>query len=280
MPLEIKQTEEGSFEIVKGDKTLNLTDVESIIENADKTAAKAEKVANIFKTAEAYGLEPEEFLEQSVMGLSTISKMINDGIIDANGNVVKKDPNKKETKENPDLDSLFNLNKKEDETPKLGAGEKAILEALTKINGRIDNVEKSVEESESIQTNMIRNNYKREIVKEYPNLSDDDVDKIFATAMGLKNMGKKVDLMEIAKEKSEEVGANKAAVEKAFAEKHGLDYEELIKKADPNSLEQQEAKGGMPVILAGKKVSFLKRGDGFVSPGKATQEFLRNRNKG
>ncbi len=251
--------------IMVGEKEYSADDVGNLIANVSTLTQKGESVQGIMDMCARYEMDPGEFLEQSTGALSAISNLINEGVIDAQGQVIEKGaPKKKDTDDGLDLDTG---------KPKIKSAPKAdeaVLKALEGITQSVEGYGKKIDKLEGIQTSMIHDQYRERIQKKYPNLSDKDADQVLALAM---NDSRK-DLWKHAEEASTARVAATEAIERKYAEDHDLDYDKL-KAADENKLKEQEAKGGGAPTLKGKKIKFNATGPDEITPFEASTAFLR-----
>ena len=147
----------------------------------------------------------------------------------------------------------------------MSKAEKSILEAMEKISGRLKGVE-------DVQSGMLQQSYEDKLRGKFPSLSSDDIDKVLALAMKDRSKDIWQHGEDVAKGKSSMI----EEATKKWAEDHGLDYDEVVKKRkqNENDLKDLEASGGGAALLAkGKKISF-RPGDDVVTPRQLTQEFF------
>jgi hypothetical protein len=255
----------GSETIKVGEKEYGVADVENLIANTATLTQKGESVQGILDMCARYEMDPGEFLEQSTGALSAISNLISDGVIDAQGQVVEtgEPPKKKDT------DDTLDLNTGKPKVKTVHKADDAVTEALKGIQLSVDGYGKKIDKLEGIQTSMIHEQYRERIRTKHPNLSDKDADQVLGLAM---NDSRK-DLWKHAEEVSQARVAETEAVERKYAEKHGLNYEKL-KAADENTLNEQDAKGGGAPKIEGKKLKFNAKGPDEVTPFEAASAFL------
>jgi len=266
----------GDQKIRVGEKDYTAADVQNLLSSAKASTEKSQQVSRILDVCAKYEMEPEEFAQQAVGGFTVISELINEGIIDAQGNILKKDVKEKNEKKSDNLDSLFNLDDMKD-SPKSADKIAAIVNKA--LEAPMGELKKGFDDLRDIQTSMIRSNYQKEIIGKFPNLDAEDVSKIFAISMGDRTKN----LWDVAKKASEAKAIRQAEVEKAFAKKHGLDYDEMLKRAgeqDENNLKEKDSKGGAASLAEGKKISFRPKGrfgdkaDKVIDPLELTKEYF------
>jgi hypothetical protein len=260
------QDHAGEKIVIEG-KEYSHDDVKSILENAKATTAKASEVAKIIDAAKSYDLSPEEFVEQSTGAFSVISSLIEAKVIDSNGRLLPKQTQEPEQKS--DLSKVINKDKGLD----LKGTDPKILEVIQALSTQVKGLSEKLESTEATQTSLIRQKFSGEIKASYPNLDDDDISRVFANAMQLKNQGKKVELLGVAKLTSDAKQLKQVQLEKDFALRHGLNYDELVKQKNENLLNEKSNEPASAVILKGRKISF-NPGKDTVSPKAATRELF------
>lgn len=261
----------GDQVIKVGDKEYSADDVSNLIANTQTLTEKGEKLQPILDACARYDMDPAEFLDQATGGLSVISNLIQEGIIDAEGRVVKAAPKKKDDDDDLNLDD--DLKGKKKAAPR--KGDEVILKAIEGMKGSVDDYGKKITRLENIQTTMIHDRYRERIQKKFPDLDDSDADRAIALAT---NEGKK-DVFEYADDVSKAKASSVEKIEKAYATKHGLDYDKL-KETDENKLKEQEPAGGGAPRLKGKKIKFNASGKDEVTPFEAASTYLEKQTGG
>jgi hypothetical protein len=251
----------GDQTIKVGEKEYTVADVENLVANTATLTKKGESVQGILDMCARYGMEPEDFLDQATGGLEVISKLIQDGVIDEQGQIKAKDDPLKKKEPDPIVTPP-----KEPKGPT--KAEEIAAKALEGLNPMLKELKEGLDKVTNIQSSMIHDQYRDRILKKHPELDDKDADHVLSLAM---NDSKK-DLWGHAEDLVTAKVASKEALEKAFAEKHGLDYEAL-KKADENKLNEQDDKGEGPRKPVGKKIKLNASGKDEVTPFEAAQSF-------
>jgi hypothetical protein len=238
--------------------TKSAEDIQNLIAQQASATQKTQQVAAILQTAEKYGLSPEDLVQQADGAFAVMSDLIEKGIIDNKGTIITKkaDP-AAPIQADPNLASL-----PRDQTG-LATRLELIEKSLAMLPGRLDTIERD-------QTHMIRMDLQRSIQAKHSNLSDDDISKLFSTAMGDRSKT----IWQHAEGLSKTRSAGAADLRKQHAAEFGIDLDEF----DANKLNEKDAEGGAGAVFKGKKFSF-KKGDESVSPRQATMEFFKNVNK-
>ncbi len=226
--------------------------VAELLQGQATATQKSQESAALLQAAEKYGLDPKAYVEQSEGAFARFAELIQEGVLDEQGQVVKKvEP----TIPKPGVPTT--IKPRPSETKALEITTKA-LEAL---EGRMRLVEND-------QTSMIRMDIEKELKAEYPGLDSDDVSRLFGQAKMDSDRGKQISIHERAKELSERKLESIAGLRKEHAKEFGID---LKKWDERNALKEQGAKGGVAPFLVGKKVVFNPKGENEISPSQATQ---------
>lgn len=235
--------------------TKSAEDVQNLIAQQASATQKSQSVAAVLQTAEKYGLSPEDLVQQADGAFAVMSDLIDKGIIDNKGAIIAKkaDPG------TPAPADLQPAGLPKDETGMVKRLD-LIEKSLAMLPGRLDTIERD-------QTHMIRMDLQRSIQAKHSNLSDDDVSKLFSTAMNDKSKT----IWQHAEGLSETKSAGVADLRKQHASEFGVNLDEF----DANKLNEKDAEGGAGAVFKGKKFSF-KKGDESVSPRQATMEFFKN----
>jgi len=214
-------------------------DVENLIAQQASVTQKAQKIAAIEAVAQKYGLDPEGYISHAEGAFQSLTKLLDQGIVDSQGNFVgekkadePKEPTTPVTPSKPKVPDELNTT----------------LETITKALGDIS---KKVDTLESGQTGITRDILHTKLKAKHPELSDEDVSKVFAAASRDPNKN----LWEHAKDVVGIKQSVKSEMEKQFAEKYGIDLE----KWNENKIKEQEAEGGAGAILGERKVSLFKK---------------------
>lgn len=243
-------------------KEFEAKDVENLLAQQAGVTQKAQSIATIIDAAKKYGLDPEDYVGHAEGAFSIMTKLMDDGVIDKEGNVVAtegKDVSKTE-------DPLKG-------TPPQSTKELEGSKELSTITKALETIQTKMEGLEKDQVGMMRVNLEDKILAKHKELTSNDVSKLLGIAMNDPSKSVWQQAEEMVKAK----GEAKGEVRKEFATEFGIDLE----KWDANKVLEQEAEGGAAAVLAGRKISFgAKRGDkDAVTPKQAMLEFVR-RSKG
>lgn len=258
---------EGEVQKIKvGEKEYTPSDVENLLSDVSKAAQKQEQLSGVLATCEKYGITPEDFVQNAEGAFAALNSLIKEGVVDEHGNPKAKEPPKKEEKSDEG-----GLDKDLDE----GGGKKppgkdaAVMKALDGIKGDLDKRLAGIEET---QTGLIKQNFQDRLMRKHDGLTLDDTEAIFATAMNDRTKT----LWQHAEDYMGGKKLKDAELRKKYATEFGVNLEEF----DANKLDEADGKGGAAIIAEGKKFSFKKKGDKFVSPLKASQEYMDRLSRG
>ena len=258
----------GEVIVVEG-KEYKAEDIKGILEQQKQVGAHAEVVSKLKQIASKYGVDPEVYLGQAEGALSVIGQLIEEKIIDNEGNVIKKrekDAPKPPAGGDDPLERILRGQGDGGQEPPKGPDvEKLVLQAVQPL---MKQIEDKVSELSGIQAGMLREEYTRRIKEKHPELEGDDISRIF----GALQAGKVNDVWEAAKVVAEQKKERMAALRKKFADEWGVDLKKL---EDENKLKEADGKGAAGVIGEGKKITFNPSGDDGVTPKEAAKAYLQ-----
>jgi hypothetical protein len=262
------------IQITVGDETkiMSAEEVVLAVSKAGELDVTNEQFAGFKKVLTQYGINPEEYLRNSEASFALMNQLIEQGVIDEQGNVVEKKIG----------DVLPKVPPVVPDEGKVTKSQQVVLDTLTKIGERMVKLEDG-------QSNIHRRNISRDVKAVYPNLTDDDVSKSLAKAQA----DRSVNFWDHVKVVSEE----KTTKESQVALTHAKDTIKLLvkvgaleegkvdlEKLDLAALEKFDPKTEPPVY-EGKKFMFGSRqrklgktGDPeYTLPGDSMKEMLDKR---
>jgi len=238
-------------ELKVGDKVYTPEKIAELEQSVANVGAQAEKIAALQETAKKYDLTPEELARRAEGAFGKIFHLMEMGILDEQGNVIKQEP------------------KKPEEVPKAtpsvvpsGAQDMTSVEAaIAKALGPIQQSLKQLQDNDS---RLFRDKVSEHIKARFPDFDDEDVSIVVAKASTTRKPWE-----DVAKDHLGGLEARKNAAIESFAKEHGLNIEQL------NKLKEIKKGGGSEaqLITEGRKVSFRK-GKSSITPRKATAEYL------
>jgi len=241
-------------------KSFGVEDVKNLLAQQASVTQKSQELASVSKILEKYGTDAETYLGQSEAALHVIGQLMEQGMIDEQGNL-KQAEVKQEIKPNP-LEFLKRQGGEsgDEKTAKI------VEAALGKVTSVIDQRLRAIEQDQSA---ILRDQITTRVQAKYPSFTNDAVSELLVRA----SKDNRKSLWEHAEVFSTELGTRQETAEKDFAKKYGIDLDEAR-----NKLKEQSAEGGVMASFQGKKFSFGKGPGGAkdkVSPLDATIEFLK-----
>jgi hypothetical protein len=237
----------------------------TIFKGLQKTATEASQVAKIVSEAAGkYEMDPGSYIDQAEGAFSIVGRLVQEGIIDQNGEIVKKTPSKGESEGDDLLKGLLDGKKSEggmarDEDKVSEIVSKAIGGVKEELLGEIANLKKE-------NSQLYRLQLEKDLQSEFTDLNQEEISQaIGKAAYDPKKRGVKFHAEEILKAK----GNYRSSVEEEILKKYGIDKEEWERK---NELKQQGSEGAS-ALVKGKKLSF-KKGEGTITPQEATRAYF------
>lgn len=220
--------------------------------------------------AAKYSLAPEELVANADGAFTLVSKLIEEGVIDAQGKVLVQKSGVKPKEGTPaeggDIDLAALL---KGDTKGLTGEAKTMAMMAKALEPMFGKIAKTLDEVTTVQTGMLRDRWEAKIQKDYPNLTTDDVKKVFSEAAQKPKLG----ILEVAKGVSEAKSKTSAELRAEHAKEFGVNLEEF----DANKLKEPDSKGGAAAMAGGAKFTLSKRrmGKDFVDPAAATKNYFK-----
>jgi hypothetical protein len=255
----------------------------------EQIAQSLEKAGNLEKTVESltgfqkvltqYGVTPDEYLRNSEAAFAMANSLIEQGIIDQDGNVIKKKAEEPKPKPTPGFGF-----------PSGGEGDKkldTVMKALTQISNKVKDLDEN-------QTLLYRRNIQQDVKAVHPELENEDVSALLALAQRDKSKG----FWDHAKDFAQEKSAKNLQIEKSYVKstvealvkigaiKEGSVDLEKLDSLDLNTLKEQDPAGAAPVyegkkFMFGSRMRRLKSSgadlSGYSSPAKVTHEMFKKK---
>ena len=243
-------------------KQFTAEDVKNLKAMQKSATEKYQKASPVYKAAEKFGLDPEDYLEQTDYAMEVVHKLMQAGVIDAEGNELKKQDLAK------DDDYSFDKQK-----PVINEND-IIEKALSRIEDRISkSMSPLMERQSKVEKLLIADKIK----DTYPNLSQKELSEVFTRH----SRDRSKTILEHAGEVNNESMSFLESIEKKVAEKYGVNIDEFNKR------QEQSPDGGAAALIAGKKIKF-KSGKKWsankdddsdaVTPKEAMKEFFKKQN--
>lgn len=262
------------IQITVGDETkvLSAEEVALAVSKAGELDVTNEQFAGFKKVLTQYGINPEEYLRNSEASFALMNQLIEQGVIDEQGNVVEKKIGDRKPVVPPIVPDEGKVTK----------SQQVVLDTLTKIGERMVKLEDG-------QSNIHRRNINQDAKAVYPNLTDDDISKSLAKAQADRSVNFWDHVKVVSEEKTTKEGqvalthakdTIKLLIKVGALEEGKVDLEKL----DLAALESYDPKTEPPVY-EGKKFMFASRqrklgktdDSEYTLPGDSMKEMLDKR---
>ena len=242
-----------------------------MLDNQAASTQKLQENADINTAIARYNTDPKTFLQQAEGAFAVMSDLIGQGLIDEQGKVIPAAPTLPQPTTIPPAvvqPASQPIVPGQPSTISDDAVARIVAKAL---DDKLTPVQKAIGELDNTQTNMIRTTLGTQIKAAHPDLSDQDISQVFATAMkdNTKDLFGHAEV--VAAQKKEMLGAYR----EHYAKEFGIDLAEH----DANKLWEQGPEGGAAAVFKGKKFSF-KDGKDSISPRRAAENFFKGSLKG
>jgi len=250
-----------TIEIDGKQETVTAEDVLNLRAQQASATQKTQTVAAIIQAAEKFGLSPEEYVAQADGAFGVMGNLIDGGVIDNTGNVIKP---KAPDVIGPTLRTVAPA----------APGVSKTEERLANLEEVIKSIPGELQTLRQDQTYVIRQDLQRQIQAKHPELTDDDVSRVFGTAM---NDPEKASVWQHAENFSKAKTTSVAEQRKQFAEEFGIN----IEQHDENLLRQKSPEGAAAHVIKGKKLSFnvSNKDKDAITPLTAMKEHLSQVNR-
>lgn len=253
-----KSTEESSslkVKIGEEERTLTSADVQELLAKHTGLQKKVEGLANFEKILDRYGVDTDTYIKHSEGAIAIASKLIEEGVIDAQGRLVQKKESPKEKEEV----KFFQKDSSGDRVDEITA----------KALGPLAEKMKRIEET---QARLVESDMRSRLGRKYPDLGEEDMDVVFDTAFRdrTKTLGQHAETYVQSK------GQRLAELRKQHAKEFGVNLEEFDKKRADDKDRKEKGIDDLSYLVQDKKLSFDTSGDGKkISPKQAAVEFFK-----
>lgn len=249
------------------DRTLTAEEVANLYSQVQSLTSKAQVAERFLKAAERYDVDPETLYSNYEQGIRIAQKLIDEGVINERGEVVKVGP--KGDDPPPPARDAMDLNERRVES--------IVGKALQ--SAGLDSLAQAVKDLQDGQSGLFRLQLENQIQGQFPGLSKDDISRAIATASRDRSKDVMTAAKEIADNKVAQEGELKERYKKELEEQLGVNFKELEEKKQART----RTEDGTPITLAGKKFMFGDRAkrakadeDKVVEPREAAVEFLES----
>lgn len=193
---------QNQVRVMVGDeeKIFSSEDVKTLVEKSSRLENDLGGLSAVKKVLAQYdGLTSEEYVRNSEAAFAIASKLIEEGIIDKQGNIIKKTSDSTSTQN-------ANINPSRSDT---GASKQleTVLKAVTALTKEVDGLKDG-------QSNIYRRNISRDVKAIHSNLNDDDVSQLLAVASHDKSKSFFDHAKEMSENKTAREGQHKTSVAK------------------------------------------------------------------
>ena len=251
------------LEIDGEEKTFTPEQVLDMHKNLASATQNSQKAAPLLKLAEQVGLDPDDLSQQIPGAFSLIQDLVDQGIIDQDGNVIKQKAAQPDDDIKDDSDSTSS-------SDQISASKiAALIEA--KLEEKLTPFQKAIQDLGNTSTGLQRAEISRRLKTEYQdaNLSDEDVTTIMSMSRASRG---KMNLRQAAENFIGKRQEQMTQMEQQILDKYkkaGVDLSQF----DLNSLKEQDADSVAARITQDKRLSFRK-GEGTISPAQAAKDYL------
>ena len=211
----------------------------------------AKATADIINSASSkYNIDPKMYVQQAEAGWNTIKNLIDQGVIDEQGNVKTSPQQEQEyippAQEPSEVSTSFDGNKLES----------IVAKALRPYQDKIEAMERD-------QNTLIRMDLQRQVQQMSSSFDSNDASQVLTIAMKDKSLSLNQHAEKYAEQKKTWEDGNR----KKYAKEFNINLDEF----DSNQLKEQSAEGGAASMYQGKTFSF---GNDGINPKNAAREYL------
>lgn len=248
------KVEQITIDVDGESKSFSSSDIQNLVSQQSAATQKTQQVSAVLKACNKFDMNPEVFVGQAEGAFDVIANLIDAGVVDDQGNIIKKEVAAKKN------EASFN------NTSHSGNNVSSEDKMLSVINKVLEPLTKKFEALEKDQMHLTRLRVNDTINGKFDNLDERDMSEIFATA----GADKTKTLMQHAESISKKKGDNLLEQKRALAKELGVNYDEFT----ANALREQGSDGGAAGLFKDKKISF-KKGKDSLSPKAAMADFLK-----
>lgn len=244
-----------------GEKEYTAKDVENLLARETSLTQESQKVAALRNAAEKYGVSVEDYVTNADGALGIAAQLIEDGVIDNRGKLIKKE-------EKPDKDHVDPLTIGHQQAQSKEDGRLAgLIKAVEEQN-------KTIEELRKDNTNVLKLGLKRDIMIQHPELTENET----LAVLDRLHENPRKSVWDHAKEAVENKKTLERATEESYAKKFGIDIEQWRKRNDKTT----QGNEGASAIVGEKKLVFGHRKNKYdkdktASPKEALMNLMRER---
>ncbi|MFH0848409.1 MAG: hypothetical protein V1857_02770, partial [archaeon] len=256
------------------ERALTADDVANLIKEHETVKGEHGKLSKVVDVLKKYETDPETYVTQTEAALAVVSKLIETGVIDNKGNLVKKE-SLKGSEDGESNSNLWNKGGKGasgegDTSGSVGEDRVAriVAKALESVTSRLKGIEET-------QGSLLQSTLEQRVRVAHPEFDAEDVERVFETAY---RDGKKK-LMDHAKDYAGRKAEKMKGIKAEVAQELGIDLAEYERRIEAKK--KMKALGdehGLLTMAEGKKLTFKpeKADKTAMSPRDATINFFKN----
>jgi len=246
-------------------KTLTVDEIKNVLAQQGNLTQKAQLASKLETVTSRYNVDADTYLHNAEASLAVVSELISKGIIDETGKLVDR---KVETPAAPIVPTTPIV-------PGASRADATAMKALEDFHSKFSKMEQDLNQLREDNVGLMRLRISDQLAQKFPELDEQDISRVIATAY---SSGSKKPVMEVAQEMVASKKGWLESQEKAWAERYGLNYEDLQKR---KQFIEQGPEGGIGGLVAGKKISFSKdkKDPNAVTPREATKAFFEMQEK-
>jgi hypothetical protein len=251
----------NATELKIGDKVVTAKDVENLLNQQASLTQESQKVAALRSVADKYGVNIDTYVKNAEGAIAIASKLMEEGVLDEHGNLVKKEEGKQLGVGDGNRLNLDGHQKTEIKPDPRMDG---LVKAIDEINKKLTTRDKDI-------TSVMKLGLKRDIMAAHPELNDSEALAVLDKLQ--ENPNKTV--WEHAKEAVENKKTFERELEEKYAKTFGVDIEQFRKRNE----QKIQGNEGASAIVGEKKIVFGSRKrlydkDKVATPREALVKFM------
>lgn len=245
-------------------KAYTVDEIKNVLAAQANLTQKAQIASKLETATSRYNTDPDTYLHNAEASFAVVQELISKGIIDETGKLVERKVEPSVTPAAPVIPGI-----------PANRADATVMKALEDFHGKFSKMEQDLARLREDNVGLMRLRISDQLAQKFPDLDEQDISRVIATAY---SSGAQKPVMEVAQEMVASKKGWLESQEKAWAERYGLDYEDLKKR---KQFIEQGPEGGVGGLVAGKKISFSKdrKDPNAVTPREATKAFFEMQEK-
>jgi hypothetical protein len=265
-----------TVKVGEAERAFTADDVAQLLKESEGAKGELGKFSKVVDVLKKYDTDVDTYVGQTEAALAVVSALIEKGIIDNKGNVIKREAPPKESGDKGGGGFDWNRSSGKGEGDTRGAvGEERVAAIVNKALEGLSSRLKGIEET---QGSLLQSTLEAKVKAAHPELDAEDVERVFETAY----REPKKRLMDHAKDYADRKASRRKEMKAEVAKELGFSLEEYEEKLALK--EKMRASGdelGLLTLAQGKKLTFKpEKGDKTaVSPRTATEQFFKQQGR-